>query len=238
MGSGISKPLQLFKVAGVKIEIDYSWLIIFVLVLWSLSAGYFPQAYPGYTWVDYWMVGLAATLLFFASVLVHELSHAAVGNRLGERVDRITLFIFGGMARLSGEPGSAEREIKIAGVGPLTSLVLALFFWFISIALSPITSLWTAMFRYLAFINLALALFNLLPGYPLDGGRLLRETIGAKRQSVLANCPLWYSRYSTAPIGIPTASSSSSRPSSASSRTPCGSTLMPTPSSRTAGADS
>jgi Zn-dependent protease/predicted transcriptional regulator len=174
MGSGISKPLQLFKVAGVKIEIDYSWLIIFVLVLWSLSAGYFPQAYPGYTWVDYWMVGLAATLLFFASVLVHELSHAAVGNRLGERVDRITLFIFGGMARLSGEPGSAEREIKIAGVGPLTSLVLALFFWFISIALSPITSLWTAMFRYLAFINLALALFNLLPGYPLDGGRLLR----------------------------------------------------------------
>src|SRR5690348_4807163 len=99
MGSGISKTLQLFKVAGVQVEIDYSWLIIFVLVLWSLSAGYFPQSYPGYTGLDYWMVGVAATLLFFASVLIHELSHAIVGNQLGERVDRITLFIFGGMAR-------------------------------------------------------------------------------------------------------------------------------------------
>jgi Zn-dependent protease/predicted transcriptional regulator len=174
MSSGTSKSIELFKVAGVQVEIDYSWLIIFALVLWSLSAGYFPQEYPGYTAIDYWMVGLVATVLFFASVLVHELSHAAVGNQLGERVDRITLFILGGMAHLSGEPRSADSEIKIAGVGPLTSLVLALIFWFISVAISPIASLWTAMFHYLAFINLALALFNLLPGYPLDGGRLLR----------------------------------------------------------------
>jgi Zn-dependent protease/predicted transcriptional regulator len=179
MALGRSKSIELFKVAGVQVEIDYSWLVIFALVLWCLSAGYFPQVYPGHPTLDYWIVGLVATLLFFASVLIHELSHAAVGNRLGENIDRITLFIFGGMAHLSGEPKNADDEIKIAGVGPLSSVVLALVFWLIATAMaqtSP-TSLWTATFRYLAFINLALALFNLLPGFPLDGGRLLRAIL-------------------------------------------------------------
>ena len=100
-----------------------------------------------------------------------------MANRLGEKVDRITLFIFGGIARLSGEPKSADSEIKIAGVGPLTSLAIALTFWLISNAIGPAASLWTGVFRYLAFINLALALFNLLPGFPLDGGRLLRAVL-------------------------------------------------------------
>ena len=171
--------ISLFKVAGVQVDIDFSWLLIFALILWSLSAGYFPQVYPGHSALSYWVVGLVATLLFFASVLIHELSHAAVGNMLGEKIDRITLFIFGGMAHLSGEPRTANDEILIAGVGPLTSLVLALLFWLISkpVALVPGSLLWTAMFRYLGFINLALALFNLLPGFPLDGGRLFRAML-------------------------------------------------------------
>jgi Zn-dependent protease/predicted transcriptional regulator len=179
MALGGTKTLQLFKVAGVQVEIDYSWLVIFVLVLWSLSAGYFPEVYPGHPVLDYWFVGLVATLLFFASVLIHELSHAAVGNRLGENIDRITLFIFGGMAHLTGEPKSADDEIKIAGVGPLSSIVLALVFWLVAAGFAETSpsSLWTAVFRYLAFINLALALFNLLPGFPLDGGRLLRAVL-------------------------------------------------------------
>ena len=92
--------------------------MIFLLVLWSSSAGYFPQAYPGEPAIDYWFVGFLTTLLFFGSVLLHELAHAAIGNRLGENVGRITLFIFGGMARLSGEPKSADSEIKIARSGP------------------------------------------------------------------------------------------------------------------------
>ncbi len=168
--------VRIATIAGVEIEIDYSWLFIFALVLWSLSAGYFPYHYPGYTWRAYWFVGFAATLLFFASVLIHELSHAAVANRLGEDVRKITLFIFGGMAHLSGEPRSASVEFQIAAAGPLTSIGLAMIFWFVDLGLPhvPDYQLWSAMFRYLAFINLALALFNLLPGYPLDGGRLLR----------------------------------------------------------------
>lgn len=177
MASGPTKSVELFKVVGVQVEIDYSWLVIFVLVLWSLSAGYFPVVYPGHPTLDYWIVGLVATLLFFASVLIHELSHAAVGNRLGEKIDRITLFIFGGMAHLSGEPKSASDEIKIAGVGPLSSLVIAVVFWLVAVAIGSPNSLWTAVFRYLAFINVALALFNLLPGFPLDGGRLLRAVL-------------------------------------------------------------
>jgi Zn-dependent protease len=169
--------LELFKVAGVQVEIDYSWIIIALLVLWSLSAGYFPGTYPGHPILSYWIVGAAGTVLFFASVLGHELSHAAVGNRLGENIDRITLFIFGGMAHLSGEPRTAVDELKIAGVGPLSSVVIAAIFWVISrfvAAAGGGATLWVALFRYLAFINVALAVFNLLPGFPLDGGRLLR----------------------------------------------------------------
>jgi len=205
MAAGETKSIELFRVAGVQIEIDYSWLVIFLLVLWSLSAGYFPQAYPGQRTLDYWIVGLVATLFFFGSVLLHELSHAAMANRLGENVDRITLFIFGGMAHLSGEPKSADSELKIASVGPLTSLALALAFWLVSTAIGPVPSLWTAVFRYLAFINLALALFNLLPGFPLDGGRLLRALLwkrwGDLRRAT-ARAAQWGSRIGWGLIGL------------------------------------
>ena len=168
--------IDLFKVAGIQIAIDYSWIVIFLLVLWSLSAGYFPLQYPGYGWPRYWGVGLVATVLFFASVLTHELSHSLVANRLGQNVRRITLFIFGGMAHLSREPSDATVELRIAAAGPITSLILGGMFWLIErlvhgVATAP---LWTAMLRYLAYINVALAVFNLLPGFPLDGGRILR----------------------------------------------------------------
>ena len=179
MATTPTRAIRLIKIAGVQIEIDYSWLFVFVLVLWSLAAGYFPQAYPGYSESQYWTIGLVAALLFFSSVLFHELCHAIMGNRLGENIDRITLFIFGGMAHLTGEPKSAGDEFKIAAIGPLSSLVLGLFFWIVANAMrvGAAPSLWTAVFHYLAFINLALALFNLLPGYPLDGGRLLRAAL-------------------------------------------------------------
>jgi Zn-dependent protease/predicted transcriptional regulator len=174
-----AKGIRLVKIAGIQIDIDYSWLVVFALVLWSLAAGYFPEQYPGHAESQYWIVGAVATLLFFSSVLFHELCHAIMGNRLGEKIDRITLFIFGGMAHLTGEPKSAGDEFKIAAVGPLSSLVLGLFFLLIasSMALGAGSSLWTAVFRYLGFINIALAVFNLLPGYPLDGGRLLRAAL-------------------------------------------------------------
>ncbi len=171
--------IEIFKVAGIQVAIDYSWLAIFALILWSLASGYFPKEYPGYSTSSYWLVGLAATILFFGSVLAHELCHAMMGNRLGEGVHRITLFIFGGMAELEHEPRSGIDELKIAAVGPLSSMVMAGIFWLIArgIAADPATALWKSVFSYLAFINFALALFNLLPGFPLDGGRILRAVL-------------------------------------------------------------
>jgi len=179
MAAQRKRAIEIFKVAGIQVAIDYSWLIIFALILWSLASGYFPAKYPGYSTGSYWLVGLVATILFFGSVLAHELCHAAMGNRLGEEVHRITLFIFGGMAELEHEPKSGLDELKIAAVGPLSSLVMAGIFWLIArgVAAAPATPLWQSVFSYLAFINLALALFNLLPGFPLDGGRLVRAAL-------------------------------------------------------------
>jgi Zn-dependent protease len=112
--------IDLFRLSGVTVAIDYSWLVIFALVLWGLSAGYFPDQYPGFDGSSYWMVGLIASLLFFASVLIHELSHAWVANRLGERVSRITLFIFGWMAicRVSLKPPPSSSRLPASDRSP------------------------------------------------------------------------------------------------------------------------
>lgn len=171
--------IDLVKIAGIQIAIDYSWIAIFLLVLWSLSAGYFPHHHPGHPALRYWVVGFVATILFFASVVIHELSHSLMANRLGQEVRRITLFIFGGMAHLSREPRSARVEFLIAAVGPVTSLVLGGAFWIVARSIGGLGAapLWVAVFRHLAFINVALAVFNLLPGFPLDGGRLLRSLL-------------------------------------------------------------
>lgn len=177
-----SSEFDLFKIGGVQIAVDFSWLIIFVLVFWSLTAGYFPNLHPGYPWSEYFVVGLVCTLLFFASVVIHELSHAIVANRLGDTVKRISLFIFGGMAQMSAEPATARNELLIAGVGPLTSLILGVLFCSVPYALqlSPSWPMWTSVFEYLGFINIALAIFNLLPGFPLDGGRIFRAALWAR----------------------------------------------------------
>jgi Zn-dependent protease len=174
--------IVLFDIAGIRVAVDISWLIVFVLVFWSLTAGYFPSLHPGYAWTEYLIVGLGATLCFFASVLLHELSHALVAKYLGERVERITLFIFGGMAHMRDEPASARIEFLIAGAGPLASLVLGALFWLTPQLFSVISHwpMWHSVFVYLGFINLALAVFNLLPGFPLDGGRLLRAVLWAR----------------------------------------------------------
>ena len=174
--------IDLFKVAGVQIAIDFSWLIIFALVLWSLSAGYFPELHPGYPRGEYWLVGIVATVLFFASIVTHELAHAVVANHLGQPIDRISLFIFGGMAHLGHEPTSARDEMKIAAAGPLTSFVLGAIFESLPhiLHLYGTFPMWASVFEYLGFINFALGLFNLLPGFPLDGGRILRAVFWSR----------------------------------------------------------
>jgi Zn-dependent protease len=169
--SGIS----LFKIAGIGISLDYSWFIIFALVIWSLSAGYFPRTFPGQTSQAYWTAGFIATFLFFASVLFHELAHSLMAIRSGIKIPEITLFLFGGVSHLAEEPRDPQTELKVAIVGPLSSFLLALLFWGIKQSLmADEASMAAAILDYLAWINFALGLFNLIPGFPLDGGRILR----------------------------------------------------------------
>jgi Zn-dependent protease len=176
---------KLFTVAGIKITLDYSWLIIFLLVLWSLSAGYFPHFFPEYSTQTYWLAGFVATLLFFASIVLHELSHSLTAISYGVKIPEITLFLFGGVAHLSEDPKTPQMELKVAIAGPLTSLALAGVFWGIyNLVHGNTSNLITAIFEYLAFINLALAIFNLVPGYPLDGGRIFRALVWWKTGSI------------------------------------------------------
>ena len=164
---------------GFNVRIDYSWFVIFALVLWTFSARVFPLEVPGYSTVAYASMGLVGTLLFFLSVLLHELSHSAMARRRGIEVEGITLFIFGGVAQTSMEAEEAIDEFLLTVVGPLSSVALAGLFWALSIgadffALGEPT---IAVATYLAWLNGILAAFNMLPGFPLDGGRIFRSTV-------------------------------------------------------------
>lgn len=177
--------IKLFRVSGIQISLDFSWFIIFFLIMWSLSAGYFPHAFPKEASSAYWIAGLAATLLFFASVLAHELSHSLVAIHHGLSVPSITLFVFGGVSQLSEEAKDPSSELKIAIAGPLSSVVLAGFFYGLSLLTGQFARpIVVAVFSYLAIINAALAVFNLIPGFPLDGGRVLRAIYWAKKGSI------------------------------------------------------
>lgn len=170
--------LALFRLGGIQIRIDPSWLMILALIWWSLSAGYFPRTHPeaGGAWL--WAAGLLSALLFFVSLLLHELAHSLVARRAGLEVSSITLFLFGGASEMVGEPDDPRTEFRIAIVGPLTSFALAGFFWALGLALAGVApDLLLGMVRYLAWINLALGVFNLLPGFPLDGGSVLRALV-------------------------------------------------------------
>jgi Zn-dependent protease/CBS domain-containing protein len=170
---------RLGSILGFQIRIDLSWFVIFFLVFWSLAVAVFPNQFPELTRGVHLAMGAIGTLLFFASLLAHELSHALVSRAKGIPVAGITLFIFGGMAWATREPDTAEDEILIAGVGPLMSLALAALFQLA--AWGADSAGWGApvvgVASYLAFINLALAIFNMVPGFPLDGGRVFRAAV-------------------------------------------------------------
>ena len=172
MGRGI----KLFRILGIQISLDYTWFIVFGLVAWSLAQGYFPMIIPGLGTATYIIVGIISAALLFACVLVHELSHSYTSNKLGLEVKEITLFIFGGVAKLTKEPDDPIKELKIAIAGPAASIALAAVFWILmhivdAISTYPVLS---AVFGYLAMINMVLVVFNIIPGFPLDGGRILR----------------------------------------------------------------
>jgi len=175
--------LKIGRIAGIDIYIHWSWVAIFVLLVWSLAEGFFAQV-GGDDWSDavLWIAAVVTSLLFFLSVLLHELSHSLVAKRLGLPVASITLFIFGGVSSLTQEPASAKDEFKVAIAGPATSFLIAavLGVVFLIFALEgESASVPGAMSGYLGFINFALGVFNMLPGYPLDGGRVLRSVLWA-----------------------------------------------------------
>lgn len=163
------------RIFGISIDLDFSWFLIVGLLTWMLAASYFPAQYQGWTAGEYWLIGFLTALLLFASVLIHELAHSLVAQHYGIPVPRITLFLFGGVSQIASEPPSAAQEFWIAFFGPVTSLALAAFCWEIEPLISSQPLL--ALDSYLAWLNLILALFNLIPGFPLDGGRVFRAIV-------------------------------------------------------------
>ena len=171
----ISSGLRIGRIVGIPIYVHPSWMIIFVLITMSLAMQ-FKQEHPQWTSVQHWSVGVATSLLFFASVLFHELSHSVVARFYKIRVISITLFVFGGVARLGREPSKPIQEFNIAIAGPIASLVLALGFYSLTLFF-PYAQMVGALAVWLGQTNAALALFNLLPGFPLDGGRVFRAIV-------------------------------------------------------------
>lgn len=177
--------IRIARVFGVPIYLHFSWLIIFGLIVWSLATGYFPAHDPELPAASHWAKGLAASILFFLSILLHELGHAWVALRNRLPIRSITLFIFGGVAQMDRDPPDGKTELKMAAAGPAVSLALAGLFQL----LASLPALWAparAVARYLALINLVLALFNLVPAFPLDGGRLLRGLLWKRSGKVRA----------------------------------------------------
>lgn len=168
--------LRVGRAFGIPIYVHFSWIVIFGLITWTLAAGYFPAHYPDLATASYWAQGLVASLLFFVSILLHELGHSVVALRAGIGIRSITLFIFGGLAQLEKEPEDGAAELRIAIAGPLVSFALAAGFHLVA-AVEGLAPAAAAVARYLALINLVLAVFNLVPAFPLDGGRILRAAL-------------------------------------------------------------
>lgn len=168
---------NLGKLFGIQFRLHYTWFIIFVFITLSFSWQIFPSSYPDWPLALHWAMGIVTSLLFFASILAHELAHSLVGRANNIPIKSITLFIFGGVAQMTREARSAGAELKMAAAGPACSLAIAGLFYSVSFftqnAIVPVA----AMAFRLAYINVALAAFNLIPGFPLDGGRVFRSIL-------------------------------------------------------------
>jgi Zn-dependent protease len=180
------KGIRLFKLFGFSVEIDMSWLIIAALVTWSLAAGYFPRYKPDLSTATYWWMGLIGALGLFGSIVVHELSHSLVARQYGLEMRGIRLFIFGGVAQMDEEPESPRAEFMMAIAGPIASVLISLAAFGLhglGTQLGWSTPV-TAVLWYLAWINAVVAAFNLVPAFPLDGGRVLRSILWKMKGSL------------------------------------------------------
>ncbi len=164
-------------VMGIPIRVHFSWFIVFGLITWSLSTHYFPKAAPDLPVAAYWIKGTLAALLLFASVAFHELSHSYIAKKYRIPITSITLFFFGGIAQMKGEPPHPKAEFRMAIAGPVSSFLLSALFFLIAI---NTTGGPKALFSYLAQINFILGAFNPIPGFPMDGGRVLRSVLWSR----------------------------------------------------------
>jgi Zn-dependent protease/CBS domain-containing protein len=189
------KRFKLFKLLGFEVSVDPSWVIIAILIAWSLSTGFFPFQYKNLSTQTYWLMGGIGAIGLFLSIIAHEFCHSIVARRHGMQMKGITLFIFGGVAEMGNEPPSAKAEFQIAAVGPLSSIMIGLVFYGIYRIGSkagwpePISG----VVAYLAMINGLLAAFNLIPAFPLDGGRVLRSALWGWKKNLR-----WATRISSA----------------------------------------
>lgn len=174
---------QIGKIIGIPIKIHYTWLIVFGLITWSLSIFYFPKSAPELPALSYWINGLLASFLLFFSVAVHELAHCLVAMRYKLTIESITLFIFGGVAQMKGEPPHPRAEFRIAIAGPAISFLLAGIFFLL--AFNTEHRGIRSLFSYVYSVNLILGFFNLIPGFPMDGGRILRAYLWKKKANYL-----------------------------------------------------
>lgn len=198
-GLGVfGRRISLGTILGFDIGIDASWIFIAGLVTWSLAKGWFPARHEGLGNATYWAMGAAGAIGLFVSVVLHELSHSLVGRRYGIEMRGITLFLFGGVAQMGNEPSTPKAELVMAAAGPIASVVIGGGFFLLSYASEAAaapTSV-TGVLAYLGLINLVLAGFNILPAFPLDGGRVLRAILWKTKGNVR-----WATRV-TAQVGV------------------------------------
>lgn len=189
------KKITLFRLFGFAVHVDMSWIVIAVLVTWSLAVGLFPFQFPGFSTATYWIMGIAGSLGLFASIIFHEMSHSLVARRFGIPMKGITLFIFGGVAEMDDEPPSPKAEFSMAIAGPLSSFFLA--FLFYGIYILGVQNGWptpaNGVIGYLGVINAILAIFNMVPAFPLDGGRVFRSILWGWKNDIR-----WGTRISSA----------------------------------------
>ncbi len=173
----MSGTFSLGRLFGVVVRIHFSWIFIFALISWSLASSWLPSQYAGWSSGQYWTVGVIGSALLFVCVLIHELSHSLEAIRRGRKVRSITLFFLGGVSEIAEESRTAGEEFWVSIVGPLTSLGLAALFWLMYLNLRSSPGQITALVQYLMIVNLAVGVFNLIPAFPLDGGRVLRALV-------------------------------------------------------------
>ncbi len=175
----MNENLSLGRIFGIHVGLNWSLLVVAALIAWSLATSLLPSASPGHTAGAYWTAGVVSAFVFLASLLAHELAHSVVATRRGVKVEGITLWLFGGVSRFSSETSSPGAQALITFVGPLTSLVLGVVFYLASVASGggAHPGLFSATLSWLGYINISLGVFNLVPAFPLDGGRLLQSLI-------------------------------------------------------------